>query len=130
MMIKTHEKIDSELCGTPLELGEGTASVELLLTKRMTADASGLIHGGFIFSPADYAAMLAVNRPTVVLAAAEVSFVKPAMSGERLLAEAEVTAVQGKKRSVTVKVSCRKEVIFRGMFTCAVPENHVLEGKR
>ncbi|HOO71712.1 MAG TPA: PaaI family thioesterase [Spirochaetota bacterium] len=130
MMIKTHEKIDPELCGTPVELGEGTASVELLLTERMTADASGLIHGGFIFGLADYAAMLAVNRPTVVLAAAEVSFVKPAMSGDGLLAEASITAVHGKKRSVTVIISCKKEIIFRGMFTCAVPENHVLEGNR
>jgi uncharacterized protein (TIGR00369 family) len=129
-MIQTHQCIDRELCGTPLELAHGRALVELVLTDRMRADATGLVHGGFLFGLADYAAMLAVNMPTVVLAGAQVSFKKPALSGDRIMAEARVTAEQGKKRTVEVSLSCGDTIIFEGTFSCFVPETHVLEGGR
>ncbi len=67
MEIKTHLAIDRRLCGEPLELREGFASVELTTTREMEADSSGLVHGGFVFGLADHAAMLAVNHPNVVL---------------------------------------------------------------
>jgi acyl-coenzyme A thioesterase PaaI-like protein len=43
----------------------------------MAADQRGLVHGGFTFGLADYAAMVAVNDPNVVLGAAEVRFLAP-----------------------------------------------------
>ena len=49
MDIKTHNSIDQELCGKPLELGEGYSRVELQTTLQMAADETGLVHGGFIF---------------------------------------------------------------------------------
>ena len=42
---------------------------------------------GFIFGAADYAAMLAVNQPNVVLGAAETHFLKPSRVGDVLLAQ-------------------------------------------
>ena len=62
MNINTHHHIDSRLCGTPVELSKGYARVEIDTISAMRADDSGLIHGGFIFGLADYAAMLAVNN--------------------------------------------------------------------
>lgn len=127
MEIKTHRAIAQDLCGTPIELKEGYALVKLKADKRMVADEKGLIHGGFIFGLADYAAMLAVNIETVVLAKAEVKFLKPAKIGDELLAEAKVEEVEGKKRKVKVEVKRREEVIFTGEFLCVVPEKHVLD---
>ena len=49
MNIFTHKKIDQELCGRPLLVKEGFSRVELQTNKRMAADETGLIHGGFIF---------------------------------------------------------------------------------
>jgi acyl-coenzyme A thioesterase PaaI-like protein len=51
-------------------VGEGYAVVELKTKENMRADEKNLVHGGFIFSLADYCAMLTVNEPTVVLASA------------------------------------------------------------
>jgi acyl-coenzyme A thioesterase PaaI-like protein len=104
MEIKTHRKINRELCGKPVKVKEGYAEVELRTTELMAADEKGLIHGGFIFGQADYAAMLAVNHPTVVLGAANVMFLKPVRVGDILIAVARVTSESGKKRIVEVSV--------------------------
>jgi len=49
----------------------------------MAADARGLVHGGFTFGLADYAAMLAVNEPTVVLASAQTKLITPLPAARR-----------------------------------------------
>ena len=62
----------------PVEVvGGSKAIVELTATPEMEADASGLTHGGFTFGLADYAAMLAVNHPNVVLGSAQTKFTSP-----------------------------------------------------
>jgi uncharacterized protein (TIGR00369 family) len=124
--IRTHRRIDQSLSGVPVELYEGKAIVKLKTDERMVADEYGLIHGGFIFSLADYASMLAVNEETVVLAKAEVKFLKPVKLGDEVVATAEVKGIEGKKRFVFVEVKRGDEVVFTGEFLCVVPEKHVL----
>ncbi len=126
MNINTHSGIDPALCGTPAELSPGHAAVELVVSAVMAADASGLVHGGFVFGLADYAAMLAVNEPTVVLAAAEVRFLRPARVGDRRRAEASVTAAAAPKYAVHCTVQGKDGPIFDGNFHCHVPKRHVL----
>jgi len=126
MNIDTHQSIDNELCGTPVMVENGKSQVELTTTSRMAADDSGLVHGGFIFGLADYAAMLAVNHPNVVLGAADVKFLKPVKAGESVHAQADVTSEPGKKQMVTVTVQRGDEVVFKGEFSCFVLEKHVL----
>ena len=63
---RTHEKISAHLCGRAVELGAGHAKV------------------------ADYAEMLAVHEPTLVLANAIAKFLGPVVVGDRLEAEATV----------------------------------------
>jgi len=126
MQILTHEKIDAELCGTPREVADGYSRVDLQTIERMAVDDSGLVHGGFIFGLADYAAMIAVNHPNVVLGAAEVRFLKPVKAGESVTAEARVESRSGKKHVVPVEVRRGGESVFEGTFTCFVLEQHVL----
>ncbi|MFO7643095.1 MAG: hotdog domain-containing protein [Desulfosarcina sp.] len=126
MNIRTHDLIDPSLCGKPLSLGDGSSQVELVTTPAMAADEHGLVHGGFIFSAADYAAMIAVNHPHVVLGAADVKFLKPVRVGDTVLAQAQVREVKGKKYSVSVSVTKDAQAVFQGMFTCFVLDNHVL----
>ncbi|SMP14175.1 Thioesterase superfamily [Desulfurobacterium pacificum] len=127
MEIKTHEKIDKRLCGEPVKLEEGRAEVKLKTVPEMAADEKGLVHGGFVFGQADYAAMLAVNHPNVVLGAANVKFLKPVKVGDILLAKAQVVKEEGKKRIVDVVVERDGEAVFEGEFTCFVLPVHVLE---
>jgi uncharacterized protein (TIGR00369 family) len=97
MDIITHQAINPELCGRALQVEKGFSRVALVTTAVMAADHTGLIHGGFIFGLADYAAMIAVNHPNVVLGAADVKFLKPVVQGETVIAEARVEEIQGKK---------------------------------
>ena len=129
MKIRTHELIDRSLCGEPLHVKDGISEVRLECTQCMAADESGLVHGGFIFGLADYAAMLAVNHPNVVLGAAETSFLKPSRVHDVLIARAECSPPDEGKCMVKLKVSCGEEIVFRGTFTCFILKRHVLEGK-
>jgi uncharacterized protein (TIGR00369 family) len=127
MQLRTHLKIDQELNGTPVEVGEGYAVVELKTKENMRADEKNLVHGGFIFSLADYCAMLTVNEPTVVLASAKVDFIKPVVVGDTLRAEGRLLRAEGKKRWVEVKVYRNQDLVFLGEFLCVVPDKHVLD---
>ena len=127
MQLRTHLKIDQGLSGTPVEVGEGYAMVELKTKENMRADEKNLVHGGFIFSLADYCAMLTVNEPNVVLASAKVDFKKPVVVGDTLRAEGKLLRAEGKKRWVEVKVYRNQDLVFLGEFLCVVPDKHVLD---
>jgi acyl-coenzyme A thioesterase PaaI-like protein len=123
----THLAIDRRLCGEPLEVAEGSAAVALVTLPEMTADDRGLVHGGFVFGLADYAAMLAVNHPNVVLGGAEVRFLKPVAVGDRLVAGARVEESDGRKSRVRVEVRRGEEAVMSGAFVCFTLERHVLD---
>ena len=126
---RTHEKIAAHLCGTPLAISEGRARVALDVSTEMAADGRGLAHGGFTFGLADYAAMLAVNEPTVVLAGATLKFLGPVVVGDRVEAEATVDRADGKKRWVTVVVKRAGQPVLEGELFAVVPDRHILDGK-
>lgn len=128
MEARTHLGIDPRWCGTPVDLRAGTAEVELRTLPEMAADERGLVHGGFVFGLADYAAMLAVNEPLVVLSAAQVEFVRPVRVGESLHAAAVVISTE---TSPWHKVQCtvrgERGPVMQGVFDCVVTRRHVLE---
>ncbi|HUL64475.1 MAG TPA: hotdog domain-containing protein [Burkholderiaceae bacterium] len=131
MQPNTHLAIDQRLCGRVRDVGEGRSVVELTLVDEMRADASGLVHGGFVFGAADYAAMVAVNDPNVVLGSAQVRFTRPSRVGETLRFDARVDAAEGRKRTVGVigRAADGAEV-FVGTFICFVLATHVLHATR
>lgn len=124
---QTHLRIDPGLCGAPRRLDEGRAEVALRTTPAMAADEQGLVHGGFVFGLADYAAMLAVNDPRVVLGSATTKFLRPLRVGDEVVAVATRTAVAGRKHTVAVEVRRGEEPVMTGEFICFVLERHVLE---
>jgi acyl-coenzyme A thioesterase PaaI-like protein len=128
LLAATHLAIDRRLCGEPLEIGAGSAIVALTTLPEMAADERGLVHGGFVFGLADYAAMLAVNHPNVVLGGAEVRFLRPVTVGERLVAGASVEEADGRRSRVRVEVRRGEEAVMSGSFLCLTLERHVLEG--
>lgn len=125
--IATHREIDARLCGRVESLAEDRCCISMLATEQMRADATGLIHGGFVFGMADYAAMVVVNHPNVVLGAAETQFLRPVREGDSLLAVAHIQEQQGKKIFVAVTVTRGDEEVFKGLFTCFIPPRHVLD---
>ena len=127
---RTHLSIDRRLSGEPIELDTGRARVALETVAEMAADEHGLVHGGFLFSLADHAAMLAVNDPNVVLAAGRMEFLGPLRVGQRIEAEATIVRSEGHRHEVEVEVALANvdgRTIARGRFDCVVTRRHVLE---
>lgn len=126
MQLNTHLNIDTSLCGKVTKLEEDYAEVLLYTTQQMTADAQGLVHGGFVFGAADYAAMSAVNDPFVVLGASNSKFIAPVKVGDAVLCKARVVNTKGKKSVVEVEAFVNEKLVFKGDFTTFVLPSHVL----
>jgi acyl-coenzyme A thioesterase PaaI-like protein len=126
MTPQTHLAIDRSWVGAPRTLEPDHAVAALVTRPEMAADDRGLVHGGFVFGLADYAAMLAVDDPNVVLGAANVRFVAPVRVGEEVVADARVTGAAGRKREVEVKATVGDREVLTGTFTAFVLDRHVL----
>ncbi|QSZ43103.1 PaaI family thioesterase [Sulfurimonas aquatica] len=127
--IRTHEKIEQNLSGEVLLMEKGYVETRLSTTYEMVADDVGLIHGGFIFSGADYAAMLAVNERNVVLVGSECQFLSPVKLHDEVKFIARVRHKEGKKRNVHVEAFVLDIKVFEGEFKTVVTERHVLRLK-
>ena len=122
----THLSISAHLVGEPVALEEGRATARLRTTEEMAADERGLVHGGFVFGLADYAGMLAVNDPNVVLGSASLRFVAPVEVGEEVVATARLVETKGKKRELEVSARVGDRVVVEGSLVAFVLEQHVL----
>lgn len=128
MEVGTHLEADPALLGTPLDVKTGKyAKVRLVASDTMKVDDRGLVHGGFTFGLADYAAMLAVNHPYVVLGSSEVKFTAPVAVGDSMLAIAKVISKDGRRQIVDVEVVVDSKVVLSGKMTCFILDEHVLE---
>jgi uncharacterized protein (TIGR00369 family) len=125
----THLLASEKFIGSVVSIEKNGAIVKLKITKEMLVDKFNLAHGGFVFGLADYAAMVAINEPTVVLGKAEVKFLKPVQIDAELTAKATINKKpEGKKTSVSVVVENEKEeIVFEGEFICFVLDKHVLD---
>ncbi len=129
MKQNTHQKTSRKLIGEVLSIQENNAIVQLKVLEEMLVDEYGLSHGGFTFGLADYAAMVAVNHPNVVLGKAEVKFIKPTVKGDILTAEANVIdKIDNTKSIVSVTVQNQNQLlVFEGEFVCFSLDKHILE---
>ena len=124
----THLKINTKLCGEVVELAKGYAKVRLKTDAKMAADEEGLIHGGFIFGAADFAARCAVNEPNVVLTGSTCRFIAPSAKGDVIDFEANLVEHDGPKGVVEVVGHCNGRDVFTATFKTYVTKEHVLKG--
>ncbi len=129
ILLNTHTKINRYLCGEITKHEPGYVEVELETENEMVADELGLIHGGFVFGAADFAAMAAVNEKNVVLVASECQFLSPVKLGDKVLFKAQVRHQEGRKRNVHVRAFVLDVKVFEGEFMTVITERHVLRLK-
>ena len=127
IFVKTHGRINENLCGEIVKIEEGYVEVRLITLPEMLADDVGLIHGGFIFGSADYAAMLAVNEKNVVLVASDCQFLSPVKLNDEVNVIARVRHKEGRKRNVHVEAFVLDIKVFEGEFKTVITEKHVLK---
>ena len=124
--LKTHNLINQSLCGTIEELSDGYAKVRFITTDEMVVDKKGLIHAGFIFCGANFAAMAAVNKPSVVLAVARCNFLSAIALEDEVIFEAHSKQATSRKRTVSVVGTLNGLKIFEADFSVVVLDKHVL----
>lgn len=124
--LNTHERINTVYSGEVVKMEPGYAKIKLETIEAMRADEVGLVHGGFIFSAADFAAMVAVNEPNVVLASSNCLFLAPVRVGDMVSFEATEHQKEGRKRNVTVRGFVHEIKVFEGEFKTVITERHVL----
>lgn len=127
--LETHTLINTYLCGEITKHEKGYVELELQTENEMVVDELGLIHGGFIFGAADFAAMAAVNERNVVLVASECQFLSPVKLGDKVIFKAQVRHQEGRKRNVHVKAFVLDIKVFEGEFMTVITERHVLKLK-
>jgi len=127
VLVQTHERINQDLNGEIIVMEEGYVELKLLTSPEMVADDIGLIHGGFIFSSADYAAMLAVNERNVVLVASDCQFLSPVKFHDEVKIIAKVRHKEGRKRNVHVTAYVLDIKVFEGEFKTVITEKHILK---
>ena len=127
VFIQTHERVNQDLNGEVIIMEAGYVEVRLVTTSEMVADDIGLIHGGFIFSAADYAAMLAVNERNVVLVASDCQFLSPVKFHDVVNVIAKVRHKEGRKRNVHVEAFVLDIKVFEGEFKTVITDKHVLK---
>ena len=107
-MQNTHLLASEKLIGSVVSIGNDCATVKLTITEEMIVDTYNLSHGSFVFGLADYAAMVAINEPTVVLGKATTKFLKPIILNDVVTAVATIIETSGKKINVLVVVTNQK----------------------
>ncbi len=129
LILETHTLINHYLCGDITVHKKGYVEVELETENEMVVDSLGLVHGGFVFGAADFAAMAAVNEKNVVLVASECQFLSPIKVGDKVVFKAQVRHQEGRKRNVHVKAFVHDIKVFEGEFMTVITERHVLRLK-
>jgi len=127
IIISTHQMINHDLCGSIEKVSVGYVELKLVTIAEMVADDLGLIHGGFIFGAADYAAMVAVNEKNVVLVGCDSQFLSPVKFGDIVHFTAKVRHKEGRKRNVHVIGKIEDIKVFEAEFKTVVTERHVLK---
>jgi len=127
--LQTHNKIDTILNGEITLHEEGYVELRLTTRPEMIADDVGLIHGGFVFGAADFAAMAAVNEKNVVLVASDCQFLSPVKFHDEVNIIARVRHKDGRKRNVHVEGFVHDIKVFEGEFKTVVTERHILKLK-
>lgn len=124
--LPTHARASDRLVGEALHVCPGHARAQLATVHEMAVDDAGLVHGSFAFGLADFAAMLAVGDPHVVLGSAQARFLAPVAVGAVMIAEAKTKQRRGRKHVVEVTVRVDDKPVFSGVFDCFVLDHHVL----
>jgi len=127
--LKTHIKIKSTLVGNLTELSKNNSKVLLQTTHEMAVDELGLVHNGFIFGSAEYAAVAAVNEPNVVIIGCRAKFFAPAKVGDIINFEAKGRFEDARKREIKVIGMINEIKVFEGLFQAVLLEHHILQTK-
>ncbi|MDO7252434.1 PaaI family thioesterase [Helicobacter cappadocius] len=108
-------KIDTSLCGELTSLSKNSAQSVFIPKESMISDEN-MIHNGFVFNAASYAALCAINRKNSIIIGSEVKFFAPIELGHEIIFQANAIQSESKKTEVKVEGFLLDIKIFDGTF--------------
>ncbi len=127
--LQTHNKIRSNLCGNIVKLEPSYSKTTLQTTKEMAVDDLGLVHSGFVFGAADYAAAVAVNEPNIVVIGSRSKFLAPAKVDDLIEFVAYAKFEDSRKREIKVTGHINDIKVYEGLFNAVVLDQHIFKTK-
>lgn len=123
--LKTSTAIKLNLNGVVTELKKSFAKTRLFTIEDMVSDDEGLIHSGFVFSAANYAALASINEENVIAISARTNFLAPVKLGDVVEFEAQAYFDEARKRDVRVYGKVRDIKVFEATFQMVVLDEHI-----
>ncbi|BDB63944.1 thioesterase [Helicobacter cinaedi] len=117
----------SSIVGELVELYRDKAIVRFRPNERMIMDESKMIHAGFVFNAASFAAMAAINKKYSVLIASDVKFLAPIELGHEITFKAQAIQSDTKKCEVKVEGFLLDIKIFDSLFHIAVFDKKIFK---
>mgnify|MGYP003380448992 CR=1 FL=1 len=117
----------SSIVGELVELYRDKAVVRFRPNERMIMDESKMIHAGFVFNAASFAAMAAINKKYSVLIASDVKFLAPIELGHEITFKAQAIQSDTKKCEVKVEGFLLDIKIFDSLFHIAVFDKKIFK---
>lgn len=112
--------INTDFCGELIRIAENNAEVVFTASSAMLSDNERMIHPGFVFNSASYAALCAINKKNAIIISSEVKFLAPIELGHEVLFKAVALQNGFKKCEVRVEGFLLDIKIFESMFYVAI----------
>ncbi|MCL2336851.1 MAG: transcription factor FapR [Firmicutes bacterium] len=107
----------SEIVGELLDLVVGQTGMSVLeVTAEMTLQKTRVLNGQYLFAQANTLAVGLIDSDAALTGAARVSFKRPVLKGEKVVARAMITAKKLNKYIVRVLSQVKDELVFIGKF--------------
>ena len=119
--------INSTLCGGIINMKPNYAKTASVTSDEMAFDDEKLIHGGFIFGAAEWAAHVAINTQSSVTISAKVNLYAPAKVGDLIEFEAQAYFEESKKREIKVVGTIKDIKVFEGTYQVVILEEHIFK---
>jgi len=106
-----------ELTGDLVELEVGRSGISVLtINERMTLKKTRVARGYYLFAQANSLALALVDSEVALTGTCKISFKRPVLSGERVVARAHISRKSRNRYMVRVSSTARDELVFSGRF--------------
>ncbi|MCT4565041.1 MAG: transcription factor FapR [Maledivibacter sp.] len=108
---------EAEIVGELIDLELNKRGISILQTDAtMVFKKTKIVRGHYIFAMAESLAMAVIDTDVALTGVANIKYRVPVLSGQKLIAKAEVTRIRANNYFVHVKIMVKDEQVFRGKF--------------
>ncbi|NLI13279.1 transcription factor FapR [Pelotomaculum propionicicum] len=116
-----------EMMGELVDLDVGSAGMSILPVRPdMTLSKTRFLRGHHLFAQANSLAVAIIDAEVALTGIARVSFKRPVVCGEKVLARAVIKIKKGNKYMVKVTSYVKDEVVFQGRFLIVAEPEEVV----